>query len=79
MEDLKKASYLARLAENKYKEVSSRQSITADLESKFGIMECIIKTKESLIQSVEKQFKTLLQDLKDDKLDLTNRKSVKKI
>ena len=79
MEDLKKASYLVRLAENKYKEVSSRESITADLESKFGIMDCIVKTKENLVQSVEKQFKGLLQDLREEKLDLAHRKSVKKI
>jgi len=42
-------------------------------------MECIIKTKETLVQSAEKQFKTLLQDLKEEKLDLSSRKSVKKI
>ena len=79
IENLKKASFLVDLAEKKYQEVSTRQSITADLEEKFRIRECIKKTRDGLLSSVEKHFKDILIELKEGQIDLNTRKSAKRI
>jgi len=78
-EDLKKASFLINLAETKYKGVSNRQSITADLEAKFEINNYIKQAKDNLIQIIEDHFTRILKDLKNEKVYLSNRKIIKKI
>ena len=59
--------------------MSSRQSITADLEAKFEINNYIRKTKEDLIQLIEDHFRKILEDLKTDKIELSDKKVIKKI